>query len=288
MIKILVTGANGQLGRCLKNILQSDADLNVLYTDINELDLTNKTAVEKIITANTFDYIINCAAYTAVDNAECNEVICSKINTEAIGNIAEAARQYKTKVIHISTDYVFNGENHRPYEENDKPEPQSVYGRTKLAGEAILMSFCPSTSIVIRTAWLYSEYGNNFVKKMLELAKQKDYINVVSDQIGTPTYAGDLAQTIYHIIKYNEWHPGIFHFTNEGVASWYDLTMATFRLAGINNCKVHPIRTKEYPTAAKRPSYSVLSKDKIKRLYNISIPYWEFSLNKCINNLKQL
>ncbi len=288
MIKILVTGANGQLGRCLKNILQSDADLNVSYTDIDELDLTNKTAVDKIITANTFDYIINCAAYTAVDNAESNEVICSKINTEAIGNIAEAARRNKTKVIHISTDYVFNGENHCPYEENDKPEPQSVYGRTKLAGEAILMSFCPSTSIVIRTAWLYSEYGNNFVKKMLELAKQKQCINVVSDQVGTPTYAGDLAQTIYHIIKFDEWHSGIFHFTNEGVASWYDLTMATFRLAGINTCKVTPIRTKEYPTAAKRPLYSVLSKDKIKRLYNISIPYWESSLKKCINNLKQL
>lgn len=285
MINILVTGANGQLGNSIKKIFENDSNIHAVYTDIECLDLTDKAAVNSIICENQFDFIINCAAYTAVDKAESDEVLCAKINTEAVGNIAEAARKSKTKVIHISTDYVFNGENHRPYEENDKPDPQSVYGRTKLAGEAVLMSFCPTTAIVIRTAWLYSEYGNNFVKKILQLSDEKSEINVVSDQIGTPTYAGSLAQTIHNIVSTSEWTPGIFHFTNEGVASWYDFATSIIKIAGCKQCKVIPIRTKEYPTPAKRPSFSVLSKDKIKRIYNLNIPHWEYSLEQCIKNI---
>lgn len=284
MINVLVTGANGQLGQSLRRVLGADAEINAIYTDVDTLDLTDKSAVERFVEANQCDVIVNCAAYTAVDNAEKNEVACATINTQAVGNIAEAARKHKLQVIHISTDYVFNGESHRPYAENDEPDPRSVYGRTKLEGEGLLLAFCPN-SIIIRTAWLYSEYGNNFVKTMLRLASEKERITVVSDQIGTPTYAGDLADMIHHILRCDDRKTGVYHYTNEGVASWYDFAKSIMRIAGVDRCEVLPIATKDYPTAARRPLYSVLSKSKIKSAYGLTIPYWEESLAKCIKNM---
>ena len=202
-----------------------------------------------------------------------------------MGNLAEAAVKNGTRVIHISTDYVFSGQGCRPYEENDEPYPQSIYGRTKLEGEALLTSFCQN-ALIIRTAWLYSEFGGNFVKTMLRLAETRPEINVVADQIGTPTYAGDLAEAIHRIVSSGEWKPGIYHFTDEGVASWYDFTKAIFEIAG-RDVKVNPIKTSEYPTQAKRPLYSVLSKKKIKKAFGLEIPYWRDSLKTCISQLKQ-
>lgn len=286
MTNILVTGANGQLGRSLKKIFDEDLSLNVTYIDIQELDLTDKDAVKLFLETNTFDFIINCAAYTAVDLAEKNEVSCANINTEAVRNIAEASRKNQPKIIHISTDYVFNGKNFRQYAENDVPDPQSVYGRTKLEGEGILMAYSPQ-SIIIRTAWLYSEYGSNFMKTMYNLSKQKEQINVVTDQIGTPTYALDLANAIHSIVKSEQWTSGIYHFTNEGVASWYDFAVAIMKISK-SNCIVNPITTKEYPTAATRPPFSVLNKSKIKSTFGLKIPHWEESLYKCLNNFINL
>lgn len=283
MKRVLVTGANGQLGQSLCRLLSEDTQFELIYTDIDTLDLTDRDAVERFIGGGKFDYVVNCAAYTAVDKAESEEFLCTKINTEAVGNIAVAARKHKVRVIHISTDYVFNGENYRPYAENDTPDPQSIYGRTKLEGEGVLMSFCP-TSIIIRTAWLYSETGKNFVKTMLRLSENNKEIRVVSDQIGTPTYAGDLANVIYCILQKDNPPSGVYHFTNEGVASWYDFAKAIFRNSG-KDVRVVPILTKEYPTEAKRPLYSVLSKAKIKNTFGIEIPYWEESLKQCVLNL---
>lgn len=286
MTKLLVTGADGQLGRSLRRIFDNEPQLAVTYIDIDRLDLTDKSAVDTFFDNARYDIVINCAAYTAVDLAEKNEVVCSHINTDAVRNIAEAARRHQTKVIHISTDYVFNGKNFMPYAENDVPDPQSIYGRTKLEGEAVLKAYCPQ-SIIIRTSWLYSEWGNNFMKTMCRLGDQKQEIGVVCDQIGTPTYAHDLAAAIYAIITAEQWHPGIFHFSNEGVASWYDFAVAIMHHAH-KDCHVNPITTKEYPTDARRPHYSVLSKAKIKTIYGLTIPHWEESLRKCINNYLQL
>ena len=286
MTKLLVTGADGQLGRSLRRIFDNEPQLAVTYIDIDRLDLTDKSAVDTFFDNARYDIVINCAAYTAVDLAEKNEVVCSHINTDAVRNIAEAARRHQTKVIHISTDYVFNGKNFMPYAENDVPDPQSIYGRTKLEGEAVLKAYCPQ-SIIIRTSWLYSEWGNNFMKPMCRLGDQKQEIGVVCDQIGTPTYAHDLAAAIYSIITAEQWHPGIFHFSNEGVASWYDFAVAIMHHAH-KDCRVNPITTKEYPTDARRPHYSVLSKAKIKNTYGLTIPHWEESLRKCINNYLQL
>ena len=284
-MRILVTGSNGQLGKTLHRLFDKENRENVVYTDVDTLDLTDKEALEFFFQKESFDIIINCAAYTAVDKAETNSVACSKVNVEAVNNIAEIARRLRIRVIHISTDYVFNGENHRPYEENDTPDPRSTYGHTKLTGEGTLKSFCPS-SIIIRTAWLYSEYGNNFLNTMLKLACERKEIKVVSDQIGTPTYAKDLAQLIIKIIDAEEWKPGVYHFTNEGVASWYDFAKAIFRISGNKNIKVIPILSKDYPTVAKRPHYSVLNKSKIKKTYGIEIAYWEDALAKCITKLE--
>ncbi len=282
-MKILVTGANGQLGNCLQKELSKDDSLEVFYTDANVLDITDPQALNRFLEDNPVDIVVNCAAYTAVDRAESDTLKAAGINTAAVGNLGQAASKFGFKVIHISTDYVFSGENYRPYEENDEPYPQSIYGRTKLEGEGLLTSFCNDT-IIIRTAWLYSEFGNNFVKTMLRLASEKDEINVVSDQIGSPTYAGDLAVAIHAIISAEKWQPGIYHFTNEGVASWYDFTKTIFEITG-KDVKVNPIRTKEYPTPAKRPLYSVLSKNKIKNTFGLEIPYWRDSLKKCIEKL---
>lgn len=281
----MVTGAYGQLGNALKRELDGDNTIEAIYTDADTLDLTDSMALSRFFEDNPVDMVINCAAYTAVDRAESDDLKAAAINTGAVGNLGQAAAKHGMKVIHISTDYVFSGESFRPYEENDEPYPQSIYGRTKLEGEGLLTSFS-NNAMIIRTAWLYSEFGNNFVKTMLRLADERDEINVVCDQIGTPTYAGDLAHAIHQVIRHERWQPGIYHFTNEGVASWYDFTKAIFEITG-KTTKVNPIRTTQYPTPAKRPSYSVLSKDKIKRNYGIEIPYWRDSLQRCIKELQK-
>lgn len=286
MKKILVTGCNGQLGTSLRHEFEKNPDIEAVYTDYDTLDITNREAVERFLKDHRFDIVVNCAAYTAVDKAETDEILCSALNTGAVGNLGEAAVKTGSKVIHISTDYVFSGQGFRPYEENDEPYPQGIYGRTKLEGEGLLTSFCQN-AVIIRTAWLYSEYGKNFVKTMLQRAESSPEINVVADQIGSPTYAGDLAAAIHHIIKKDSWHPGIYHFTNEGVASWYDFSKAIFELSG-KGVQVNPIPTSAYPTAAKRPLYSVLNKAKIKRTFGLKIPYWRDSLAKCLRDMGEL
>lgn len=283
MKKVLITGCNGQLGSCLRREIGNDPEIEATYTDYDTLDITNREAVDRFLGDNKFDIIVNCAAYTAVDKAETDEILASALNTGAVGNLGEAAAKNGSKVIHISTDYVFSGQGFRPYEENDEPYPQGIYGRTKLEGEALLTSFCQN-ALIIRTAWLYSEFGKNFVKTMLSLAETRPEINVVADQIGTPTYAGDLAAAIHSIINNDNWTPGIFHFTNEGVASWYDFTKAIFEIGG-KTVKVNPVPTSAYPTPAKRPLYSVLNKQKIKATYGLDIPYWRDSLRKCMANM---
>lgn len=283
-MKILITGCDGQLGSCLRDILSQDPEMETVYTDYNELDITDRERVDEFLSGGNFDVIINCAAYTAVDKAESEGVKAEALNTEAPGIIGQSARKHGAKVIHISTDYVFSGQNHRPYEEKDEPYPQGIYGKTKLEGEGLLTSFSKD-AIIIRTAWLYSEYGHNFVKTMLSLADSRQEINVVADQIGTPTYAGDLAEAIHGILKSGNWVAGIFHFTDEGVASWYDFAEAIFEMEG-KDVKVNPIPTSAYPTPAKRPLYSVLNKAKIKQTYGLQIPYWRDSLAKCLKRMK--
>lgn len=282
-MKILVTGCYGQLGRSLQKVFSTDPDIEGVYTDYDTLDITNREAVDRMMGDTHFDIVVNCAAYTAVDKAETDEILASALNTRAVGNLGEAAAKYGTKVIHISTDYVFSGEGFRPYAENDEPYPQGIYGRTKLEGEGLLTSFCQD-AMIIRTAWLYSEFGKNFVKTMLSLADTRPELNVVCDQIGTPTFAGDLARAIHAVVKHPTWEPGIYHFTDEGVASWYDFAMAIFEEAG-RKVRANPVPTSEYPTPAKRPLYSVLSKGKIKKTFGLTIPYWRDSLRKCLDLL---
>ncbi|MCM1483191.1 MAG: dTDP-4-dehydrorhamnose reductase [Muribaculaceae bacterium] len=284
-MKILVTGAAGQLGRELHDALEEGLPGVSIYTDIQELDLTDAKAVSDMIEQGDFTHIVNCAAFTAVDQAEQDQTMCYRINAEAVRNIASAASRAGVKVIHISTDYVFDGRAHRPYRESDKVNPVSHYGTSKRKGEMVLLSLCPD-AVIIRTAWLYSPYGHNFVKTMLDKGIKLTELRVVSDQIGTPTYAPNLAQAILAILKARQWVEGIFHFTDEGVCSWYDFTKAIFRIAGIGGCKVTPITTEDYPTPAVRPPYSVLDKTAIKKTYGITIPHWEESLERCIARLK--
>lgn len=285
-MKILVTGGKGQLGRSLQREFPASPAHEVIYTDVEELDLTDQEALEQYVASGNFDLLINCAAYTSVDKAESDDLLAARINTEAVGNIARVAARHSIKVIHISTDYVFSGESHRPYVENDEPDPRSIYGRTKLQGEGVLNSFCPD-SVIIRTAWLYSEYGANFVKTMLRLAHEGKSIKVVADQIGTPTYAGDLAKAIISIIDSDKWHPGTYHYSNEGVASWYDFAMAIMQNDGITHPDITPCNTRDYPTPACRPHYSVLDKNKIKETFGITIPYWRDSLELCQKALRE-
>lgn len=284
-MKILVTGSDGQLGRSLRKKFENDPDIEAVFTDVDTLDITDRNALERFFSDNHFDILVNCAAYTAVDRAESDDLMAARLNTQAVGYMAEVASRYNVRIIHISTDYVFSGDSSRPYVENDEPYPHSIYGRTKLEGEGILKSFCPD-SVIIRTAWLYSEYGNNFVKTMHRLGKENGAVSVVSDQIGTPTYAGDLADAIHSVVKNKEWHPGIYHFTDEGVASWYDFAIAIFELSGMKNVKVTPINTVNFSAPAKRPQYSVLSKNKIKSTFGLSIPYWRDSLERCIKGME--
>lgn len=282
-MNILITGCNGQLGNEMQLLEKEDAANNYFNTDVAELDITNVEAIEQFLAANNIDGIVNCAAYTAVDKAEANEEFCTLLNAEAPGYLAHAIGKRGGWMIQISTDYVFDGTQHLPYQEDEDTCPNSVYGRTKLVGEFNVLKLCQQ-SMVIRTAWLYSTFGNNFVKTMIRLGNERPELGVIADQIGTPTYARDLARIIMTAISKGI-QPGIYHFTNEGVASWYDFTKAIHRLAGITTCHVRPLHTSEYPTAAQRPPYSVLDKTKIKQTYGIEIPYWEESLKECIDKL---
>lgn len=281
-INILVTGANGQLGSELhylsKNATALCKGFTFLFADRQILDIANKANVKSFCSINNITHIINCAAYTAVDKAESEPEHADLINNIAVKYIAEVAKAANIAVIHISTDYVFDGTNHKPYLETDPTNPQSVYGQTKLDGENALRAVNPNNSIIIRTSWVYSGFGNNFVKTMLRLGRQRDELSVIYDQVGTPTNARDLAQAILQIIpQLNNSSVETYHFANEGVCSWYDFAIAIFENAKIK-VKVKPIETKDYPTPAKRPSYSLLNKGKIKTDYSLNIPYWRHSL----------
>jgi len=318
---VLVTGANGQLGSELRSLIQHPTSSiqhhNFYFTDRNELDITDRQAIEDFCTQYQIKIILNCAAYTTVDNAENDKENADRVNHLAVKYLAEIAKVNNIKLIHISTDYVFDGKNYRPYVETDETNPQSVYGASKLAGEKALMEINPPGAIIIRTSWVYSSFGNNFVKTMLRLGKERDELGVIFDQVGTPTYARDLAETILKIVSgYREQDMGyrgqdiadrmkdssgedidtisnipfptsnveIYHYSNEGVASWYDFAKAIFELSNIDY-RVRPIETKEYPTPATRPYYSLLNKAKIKKDFNITIPYWKESLQICLQRI---
>ena len=282
-MNILITGCNGQLGNEMQLLEKENPQHTYFNTDVVELDITNQQAIESFVAENAIDGIVNCAAYTAVDKAEDNEGLCQKLNAEAPAYLAHAIGKRGGWMIQISTDYVFDGTNHTPYTEDEDTCPNSVYGKTKLVGELNVQKLC-ERSMIIRTAWLYSTFGNNFVKTMIRLGKEKPELGVIFDQIGTPTYARDLARVIMTAINKGI-VPGIYHFSNEGVISWYDFTKAIHRIAGITTCHVRPLHTAEYPTPAARPHYSVLDKTKIKQTYGIEIPYWEESLRNCIDQL---
>lgn len=286
MQTILVTGSNGQLGSELRQLATAmdDEDYHFIFTDVAELDITDRQAVCDFVEQNHVNILINCAAYTAVDKAESDPELADLLNRVAPGYLAEAMDAVGGTMIQVSTDYVFDGTAHVPYMEDAPTNPTGVYGRTKLAGEEEVIRGCTG-SMVIRTAWLYSTYGNNFVKTMLRLGRERESLGVIFDQIGTPTYARDLAATILHIVQVGI-KPGVYHYTNEGVCSWYDFTRAIHRIAGISSCEVKPLHTEEYPTPAARPHYSVLDKTKIKEAFGISIPWWEDSLRECIAQLK--
>ena len=283
-MNILITGCNGQLGNEMQLLEMENRQHTYFNTDVQELDITNREAIVKFVDEHEIDGIVNCAAYTAVDKAEGNEQLCDLLNHVAPGYLAEAIERRGGWLIQVSTDYVFDGTNHRPYVETDPVCPNSVYGRTKLAGEQAAQKAC-SRTMIIRTAWLYSAFGNNFVKTMIRLGKEKPELGVIFDQIGTPTYARDLAVAIMTAINQGV-KPGVYHFSNEGVISWYDFTKAIHRIAGITTCHVRPLHTSEYPTPAARPHYSVLDKTKMKQTYGIEIPYWEESLRVCLEALK--
>ena len=286
-MNILITGCNGQLGTEMRNLSAAHQKHNYFFTDVagtdsgdvQKLDITDREAIKRFVAEHAIELIVNCAAYTNVDKAEEDEATARLINAQAVENLGLAG----AKVIHISTDYVFSGTESTPYLESDAVAPQTAYGRTKLEGEQLLQAASPE-AVIIRTAWLYSPYGNNFVKTMLRLGAERNELRVVFDQIGTPTYAEDLAAAIYAVIEAPEWHAGIYHFTDEGVCSWYDFTVEILRQAGIA-CKVTPIRSEEYAYKTPRPKYSVLDKTKIKRTFNIHIPEWQDSLAKCLVRL---
>ncbi|HIM75053.1 MAG TPA: dTDP-4-dehydrorhamnose reductase [Campylobacterales bacterium] len=284
MINILVTGSNGQVGSELQ-ALSNNYEYNFFFTDRNSLDITNKKEIEDFIQTNSINIIINAAAYTAVDKAEEDIENADRVNHLATKYLAEIAKEEHIKLIHISTDYVFNGENFKPYTEDDITNPNGVYGTTKLAGEDAMKTINPKNSIIIRTSWVYSSYGANFVKTMLRLGKERDSLGVIFDQVGTPTYARDLAKAILDIIPNikNE-QLEIYNYSNEGVLSWYDFSKEIMRMAKIE-CEINPIETKDYPTPAKRPHYSLLNKSKIKKEFNLTIPYWKDSLTECIKTM---
>jgi dTDP-4-dehydrorhamnose reductase len=317
--RILVTGKNGQLGQSILAIASAYPQYDFVFVGREELDLSSSQSTADYFSKNAFDVMINCAAYTAVDKAESEPELANQINHLAVKQLAEIAKQQNASLIHISTDYVFDGTQHRPYIESEATAPQGVYGDTKLKGEQAMQSVNPK-GCILRTSWVYSEFGNNFVKTMLRLGKERDSLNVIFDQVGSPTYATDLAEAILAVLSHtllgaesqsmpqvghselaegsskseedssvthqNDAGVKIYHYSNEGVCSWYDFAKAIFELSGMD-CKVFPIETKDYPTPAKRPHYSLMNKAKIKQAYGLDIPYWRDSLKICLKELEK-
>lgn len=285
MPNILVTGASGQLGSEIREISSLYPHYEFTFSDRETLDLGNLCKMEDYFEGKTFTAIINCAAYTAVDKAESESELADTINHRFVSMLSKIAKRDNTTLIHISTDYVFNGENHRPYIESDPTDPQGVYGQSKREGENAILTVSPANTVIIRTSWVYSSFGNNFVKTMLRLSKDRDSLGVIYDQVGTPTYARDLAKTILDILpNIQNNSPKIYHYSNEGVASWYDFAQAIFELSNVE-CALNPITTDQYPTPATRPHYSLLNKSKIKNDFSITIPYWRDSLLACLKEL---
>lgn len=287
---IIVTGGSGQLGQSIRGLVGSDSGYLYLFPNREELNLNDCASIDAFFAGKEFDLIINCAAYTAVDQAEAEPELADQINHMAVNKLAKMVASRHARLIHISTDYVFAGENFKPYIESDKVAPQGEYGFSKLRGEQAIESLMPNNALIIRTSWVYSAFGNNFVKTMLKLASQRDELNVIYDQVGTPTYAADLAQAIIQIAQSdgfnnNTFKTELYHYSNEGVCSWYDFAISIFELSGVS-CQVLPIETKDYPTPAKRPHYSVLNKAKIKQAYGIQIPYWKEALQRCLKVLE--
>ena len=290
IIRILITGANGQLGHEMRNVLAGDQRFEAIYTDVTGddvtlLDITDEAAVEQMVGRNAIQVIVNCVAYTAVDAAEDDETTAARLNADAVGILARVAKRHGARMVHVSTDYVFDGNACIPYTEDMPTCPQSAYGRTKLDGERLLIDTLGDDAIILRTAWLYSPYGKNFVKTMLTLGRTKPALKVVFDQVGSPTCARDLARAIVTAVTAGEWHPGIYHYSNEGVISWYDFALAIHRLAGITDCDVQPCHSDEFPAKAHRPAYSVLDKTRFKTTFGVTVPYWLDSLE---DTLKQL
>lgn len=289
MKKILVTGANGQLGNELRSLATKYPAFSFEFTDVQEFDISTAESVENYIAASKPDYLINCAAYTAVDKAESDQDKAYLINSDAPKFLATSSAKHNCKLVHVSTDYVFDGTSYIPYSEEMPIKPVSLYGMSKAMGEKNVTEGNPQ-SIIIRTAWLYSSFGGNFVKTMIRLGKERTELGVVFDQVGSPTYAHDLADCILQIIsktenKSCEWKAGIYHYSNEGACSWYDFTKEIHAAAGITTCHVKPIETKDYPTPARRPHFSVFNKKKIKTTFDIEIPYWKTSMEECIKLL---
>lgn len=289
---IIVTGASGQVGNELKQQINKLNQFEFIFTDVKEMDITDETMVDEVFEKYKPAYCLNCAAYTAVDNAESNEIFASKINTGGAVNLASACMKHEAHLIHLSTDYVYHNEVNRPLIETDSTQPRGVYAKTKLSGDFAVLKMNPEFT-VIRTSWVYSSFGHNFVKTMIRLGQEKEQLNIVFDQVGTPTYAKDLASAMLHIINQLETKAvkkeeagGIFHFSNEGVTGWYDFALAIFDLEGID-CNVSPIESKAYPTPAARPHYSLLNKEKIKTTFDLSIPHWRTSLKSCLTALKK-
>ena len=286
-MRILITGKNGQLGKSIQKIVNDQSSNDFIFVGREELDLSGESNISHYFSNNNkFDIIINCAAYTEVDKAEEEQEVANQVNHLAVKQLAQIVNEQQAKLIHISTDYVFDGESDKPYVEEDTTNPINVYGKTKLAGEKALQKIMPTNATIIRTSWVYSEYSNNFVKTMLNLGKERDKISVVSDQIGSPTYATDLANVILEIIKNKEFREidqvtQIYHYSNEGEISWHDFAKEIFKIAKIN-CKVNPITTQQYPTPARRPKNSLMNNDKIAKVFGVNIPDWEESLYKCI------
>ncbi len=285
-MNILVTGANGQLGNCMRNAAKDSKD-NYIFTDVAELDITNPEAVVKMVSDNDVNIIINCAAYTNVEKAESDSEFAEMLNAKAVRNLADAVKANDGTLIHISTDYVFGGsQGNTPRTESEPVNPTGVYGLTKLHGEQEIAE-SGVKALIFRTAWLYSEYGKNFVKTMLNLTSTKPQLKVVFDQVGTPTYAQDLADAIFHIVENRliEGKEGIYHYSNEGVCSWYDFTKMIAEIAGNGGCDIQPCHSDEFPSPVVRPSYSVLDKTKFKDTFGLKIPYWAESLKKCISGI---
>lgn len=281
MTRVLVTGGDGQLGQCLKHASTRFSEIEFFFEDINTLDITSYSSLERYFSAQSpFDFCVNCAAYTNVDKAESDKETAFKVNADGPKYLAQLCKNFNITLIHVSTDFVFDGKQTSPYKETDTPNPLGVYGASKLQGERYIQDLMDAY-LIVRTSWLYSEYGNNFMKTMLRLSETREEISVVSDQFGSPTYAGDLAEAILKIIADKMIHYGIYHYSNEGVVSWYDFATAIFDESK-KDIKVFPIKTESYPTPAKRPGYSVLDKLKIVESLGVEIPFWSDSLKQCL------